>query len=54
MKIFLFIFQKADQFMQMPSINLDISEKDNKLKSELFFVLHNSFTVQRLTYFIFE
>ena len=30
MKLFLIIFHNADQFMQMSSINLDISEKDSK------------------------
>ena len=29
----------------MSSINLVISEEDNKLKSELSLILHNSFTV---------
>ena len=32
MKLFLFIFRNAEQFMQMSSINLVISEEDNKLK----------------------
>ena len=31
--------------MQMSSINLVISEEDNKLKSALSLILHNSFTV---------
>ena len=31
--------------MQMSSISLVISEKDNKLKSVLSLMLHNSFTV---------
>ena len=35
MPLFLFIFHHADQCTQMSSINLDISERDNKLKSEL-------------------
>ena len=36
MQLLLFYFvHNADQFMQMSSINLDISEEDNKLKSEL-------------------
>ena len=29
----------------MSSINLVISEEDNKLKSALYLILHNSFTV---------
>ena len=31
--------------MQMSSINLVISEEDNKFKSALSLILHNSFTV---------
>ena len=45
MKLFKYIFHNADQLRQMLSINLIISEEDNKLKSALFLMLHNSFTV---------
>ena len=54
MKLLLVIFHKADQFMQMSSINLVISIKDNKLKSALSFILHNSFTVAASDIFCFE
>ena len=36
----------------MSSISLVISEKDNKLKSTLSLMLHNSFTVAALIYFV--
>ena len=38
----------------MSSISLVISEKDNKLKSELSHMLHNSFTVAASDIFCFE
>ena len=45
MKLFAVIFHYlADQFMQMSSIDLVISEKYDKLKSALSLNLHNSFT----------
>ena len=53
MKLFLVIFHSADQFMQMSSINLDISEGDYKLKSALFLMLHNSVTVAASDMFCF-
>ena len=43
MKLLLFNFHNADQFMQMSSIN--VSEEYNKLKSALSLMLHNLFTV---------
>ena len=54
MKWFLAIFHNADQFMQMPSINIVISEEDNKLKLALSLKLHNSFTVAASDIFCFE
>ena len=48
------IFHNADQFMQMSSINLVISEEDNKLKSALSLILHNSFTVAASDIFCLE
>ena len=45
MTLFLFNFHNADHLMQMSSFNLDISEEDNKLRSVLSLMLHNSFTV---------
>ena len=45
MKLFRFIFHNAVQFMQTSSINLYISEEDNKLKLALCFILHISVTV---------
>ena len=54
MKSFLAIFHNADQLMQMLSINLVISEEDNKLKSALSLILHNSFTVAASDIFCFE
>ena len=38
----------------MSSINLVISEEDNKLKSVLSLILHNSFTVTASNIFSFE
>ena len=52
MKLYLVIFRNADQFMQMSSINLNISEEDNKYKSALSLMLHNSFTVAASDIFI--
>ena len=54
MKLFLVIIHNADQFMLMLSINLDISEEDNKLKSALSFILHNSFKVAASDIFCLE
>ena len=54
MKLFLVIFYNPDKFIQMSSINLDISEEDNKLKSALFLMLHNSFTVVASDIFCFK
>ena len=45
MELVLVNFHNADQFMQMSSINLVISEEDNNLKSVLSLMLHNSFAV---------
>ena len=47
------IIHNAGQFMQMSSINLVISEEDNKLKSALSPILHNSFTVTASDIFCF-
>ena len=41
------IINNADQFVQMASISLDISDEDNKLKSNVS-MLHNFFTVSIL------
>ena len=54
MKLFLAIFHNADQFMQKRSINLVISEEDNKYKSALSLLLHNSFTVSASDILRFE
>ena len=54
MKSFLAIFHNADQFLQMSSINLVISEEDNNLKSALSLTLHNSFTVAASDIFCFD
>ena len=54
MKWFLAIFHNAYQFMQMSSINLVISEEDNKLKSALSLILQNCFTVTASDIFCFE
>ena len=54
MKSFLVSFRIADQYVQMSSINLDISEEDNNLKSALSLMLHNSFTVAASDTFYFE
>ena len=40
--------------MQMSSINLVISEEDNKIKSALSLMLHNCFTVAAPNIFCFE
>ena len=53
MKLFIVIFLNADQFMQMSSINLDISEEDNKSKSALSLMLLNSSTVATSDIFCF-
>ena len=53
MKCCLAILHNAGQFMQMSSINLVISEEDNKLKSALSLILHNSFTVTASDIFCF-
>ena len=45
MKLYLVIFHNADQFMQLLSINLVISEEDNNFKSAMSLILNNSFTV---------
>ena len=52
--LFLVIFHNADQFMQMSSINSVTSEEENKLKSALSYILHNSFTVAVSDIFCFE
>ena len=54
MKLSLDNIHNADQFMQMSSTNLIISEEDNKLKSPLSLMLHNSFTVAPSDIFCFE
>ena len=54
MKLFLVIFHNADQFMQISSIYLVISEEDNTLKSALSLMLHNSFTVAASDIFCIE
>ena len=54
MKLFLVFFYNADQFTQMSTVNLVISEEDNKLKAALAFILHNSFTVAASDIFCFE
>ena len=40
--------------MQMSSINLVISEEDNKLKLAMFLILHTSFTDAASDIFCFE